>query len=210
MANFMKENNYNNSLFSIGHSSHPIKKFIDILRQNRINTIADVRSSPYSKYAPQFNKEDLEHFLKNEDIEYLFLGKELGARVSSENCYINGHAKYELISRLSIFQSGLEFVFRKIEQCKLALMCSEAEPLNCHRTILICRQLKKLHPELKITHILSDGSTESHEEAEQRLVRLHKLQPELFGDLTSVAGIIEKAYELQAKKIEFKKDLAEI
>ena len=89
-------------------------------------------------------------------------------------------------------------------------MCSEAEPLNCHRTILICRQLKKNNPNFKIIHILGDGSTELHEESEQRLIRLHKLQPELFGELTTKSGLIVKAYQLQANKIEYKKDLAEI
>ena len=117
-----------------------------MLESQSISAIADVRSYPYSQYCPQFNKGDIEHFLKNNGIEYMFLGKELGARSDDDSCYIEGQAKYDLISESPAFQSGLEYIFQKIEQYRLALMCSEAEPLNCHRTILICRQLKKNNP----------------------------------------------------------------
>jgi uncharacterized protein (DUF488 family) len=197
-------------IFTIGHSNHSFGHFIELLASQSVSSIADVRSHPYSQYCPQFNKGDIEQFLKNAGIEYIFLGKELGARTSDENCYIEGQAKYQLISESLVFQSGLEYVVQKTEKSRLALMCSEAEPLNCHRMILICRQLKKRNPDIKIIHILGDGSAESQEESEQRLIRLHKLQPELFGELTTMSGIIEKAYELQANKIEFKKDLVEI
>ena len=197
-------------LFTIGHSNHSFEHFLELLASQNVSAIADVRSHPFSQYCPQFNKGDIEHFLKNAGIEYMFLGKELGARSSDASCYIEGQAKYDLISESSVFQSGLEYVFQKIEQYRVALMCSEAEPLNCHRTILVCRQMKKINPDLKIIHILGDGSTELHEESEQRLIRLHKLQPELFGELTTKSGLIVKAYKLQANKIEYKKDLAEI
>jgi uncharacterized protein (DUF488 family) len=193
-------------LFTIGHSNHPLERFRELLAQHNISAVADVRSSPYSQYAPQFNKDVMEVWLRNAGVEYIFMGRELGARSSEESCYVGDQAKYELIAQSPVFKEGLDRVLREAERHRLALMCSEADPLGCHRTILVCRELKRTAPQLRIVHILADGTTETHEEAERRLVGLHKLQPELFGELTSDAGIINHAYELQAKKIEFRKE----
>ncbi len=192
-------------LFTIGHSNHLLDEFLDLLSSNKIEFVIDVRSAPYSRYSPQFNKDAMEKSLQRAGIEYIFLGKELGARRVEESCYLDGQVRFELIAELPVFQAGLERVLNEIEKHKAALMCAEAEPLNCHRTILVCRQLKKIKPDLKINHILSDGTTESHEEAEERLIRLHKLQPELFGELSSTSDVLEKAYTLQARKIAFRK-----
>ena len=192
-------------LFTIGHSNHSLDHFIELLLAHQLSTVSDVRSSPYSKYSPHFNKDVLESALRNADIDYIFLGRELGAQRSEDDCYIDGQAKYERIANLSTFKRGLEIVLQKVEHYRIALMCSESDPITCHRTILICRELKKLCPDLKIIHILADGTEERQEMSEKRLVDLHKLQPELFGDLTSMSGLIEKAYDLQAEKIAYKK-----
>jgi uncharacterized protein (DUF488 family) len=196
-------------LFTIGHSNHSMEHFLELLASESISGIVDVRSSPYSQYSPQFNKDVLERSLRDADIKYVFLGKELGARRSEDSRHVEGQPKYELIALLPAFRNGLERVLQLIDRYRVALMCSEADPLTCHRTILVCRELRKMHHDLQITHMLGDGATESHEEAERRLVRLHKLQPELFGDLTSQSGLIERAYDLQAERIAFKKVPAE-
>ncbi len=192
-------------LFTIGHSNHSIEQFFELLGSQKIKAVIDVRSAPYSRYCPQYNKDTLEKSMKSRGIEYIFLGKELGGKRNEENCYVDGRVKFELIARLPIFQVGLERVIQEAEKRKVALMCAESEPLDCHRTILVCRQLKKIKPDLRITHILSDGATESHEKTLQRLVRLHKLEPELFGELSSNSDLIEKAYYLQAEKMAFRK-----
>lgn len=192
-------------LSTIGHSNHSLGRFLEMLEAHGISAVADVRSAPYSRYMPQYNKDALEWSLREADMKYIFLGRELGARRSEESCYVDGQARFELIAKLPYFRAGIESVLLEIERNRVSLMCAEAEPLNCHRTILICRQLIKIHPDLQITHILGDGTTESHEETEQRLIRLHNLQPELFGELTSAAGLIEKAYDLQAETIAFRK-----
>lgn len=176
---------------------------------HQVSAIADVRSSPYSKYSPQFNKDALESALRNANIDYEFLGTELGAHRSEVGCYIDGRANYDQIAQLPVFRRGLEQVLQRIEQYRIALMCSESDPITCHRTILVCRELKRIRPDLQITHILGDGTEERQELSEKRLVKLHKLQPELFGDLTSMSGLVEKAYDLQAKKIEYKELLGE-
>ena len=205
----MVVNNSKNILFTIGHSSHTIEKFTYLLKRYGIEAIADVRSSPYSKYTPQFNKDVLENVLKNADIDYMFLGRELGARRSEERCYIDGQAKYEIITHLPVFQTGLERLLESIKTYRIALMCSEGDPIVCHRAILVCREILKVSPDLKITHILGDETTETHEHLQERLVKLHKLQPELFGDLTSMSGLIEKAFDLQAERIAYGKVPAE-
>ena len=192
-------------LFTIGHSNHSIERFLELLGSHGIETVIDVRSAPYSRYCPQYNKSALEKSLKDVGIEYIFMGKELGGRRNDESCYFEGEIKFEFIANLPIFQEGLKRVFEEIKNHKTALICAEAEPLNCHRTILVCRQLKKINPDLQITHILGDGTTESHEETLKRLIRLHKLEPELFGELSSQAELVEKAYDLQANKISFRK-----
>ncbi len=192
-------------LFTIGHSNYSLEHFIELLLEHRLSTIADIRSSPYSKYSPHFNRDMLDIALRNANIDYKFLGRELGAQRSEEDCYIDGQAKYDRIAHLPAFRRGLEIVLQRVENCRIALMCSESDPITCHRTILVCRELKKLSPDLEITHLLGDGKVERHEMSEKRLVNLHKLQPELFGDLTSTSGLIEKAYDLQAEKIAYRK-----
>ncbi|MDT8300606.1 MAG: DUF488 domain-containing protein [Sedimentisphaerales bacterium] len=192
-------------LFTIGHSNHSLDHFIELLLSHRISSIADVRSSPYSKYSPHFNKDVLNSILRNANIGYIFLGRELGAQRSEDDCYIDGQAKYERIAHLPIFRHGLEIVLQEVKRNRVALLCAESDPITCHRTILICRELKKICSDLEITHILGDGTEERQELSEKRLINLHKLQPELFGDLTSTSGLIEKAYDLQAEKIAYKK-----
>jgi len=192
-------------LFTIGHSNHSLDNFLELLLAYQVSAIVDVRSSPCSKYTPHFNKDLLESALRGADIDYVFLGRELGAHRSEDGCYIDGQAKYDRIAKLPTFRRGLEIVLQGVEHCRVALMCSESDPITCHRTILVCRELKRIYPDLKITHILGDGTEEQQETSEKRLINLHKIQPELFGDLTSTSGLIEKAYDLQAEKIAFKK-----
>jgi uncharacterized protein (DUF488 family) len=196
-------------MFTIGHSSHTIEHFIGLLATHNISAIADVRSSPYSEYSPQFNREVLQQKLRDADIVYAFLGRELGARRTEDDCYVNDQAVYSAVRGLPAFRDGLTHVIEGLEQYLVALMCAEADPLACHRTILICRELKVLHPDIEIKHILGDGGLESHEEAEQRLVRLHKLHPELFGELTSMSGLIQRAYDMQAERIAYRRVPAE-
>jgi len=192
-------------LFTIGHSNHQLDYFVELLLAHRLSMIADVRSSPYSKYSPHFNKDVLERALRNVNIDYIFLGRELGAQRSERDCYVDGQAKYDSIAHLLAFRRGLEIVLQGAEHYRIAIMCSESDPITCHRTILVCRELKKICPDLKMTHILGNGTEEQQEISERRLIKLHKLQPELFGELTSMSGLIDRAYDLQAEKIAYKK-----
>jgi len=195
-----------NTLFTVGHSNHAAERFLELLSSHGVSTVVDVRSSPYSQYAPQFTKAALQEWLAREGVEYWFLGRELGARREEESCYVNDQARYELVARLPIFRRGLEKVVEGTDRRVLALMCSESDPVTCHRTILICRALKRDDPGMGIRHILADGSVETHEALLERLVAAHKLQPELFGELNSMDGLVERAYDLQAERIAYKRN----
>lgn len=196
-------------IFTIGHSNMDAAAFVKLLQQHKIQTIADVRSSPYSQYTPQFNREMLQATLKQNGIGYVFLGDELGARRSEREVYENGQAVYERIATTTLFKSGLERVLSGAQKFRIALMCAEKDPLTCHRTILVCRNLKRaaeLHSAgsgggIEIQHIHSDGHLESHADAEKRLLVTLKFPAEDF--FRSQQEILDEAYALQGKKIAF-------
>lgn len=188
-----------NILYTIGHSNHEMEDFIGLLKRYRVNRIADVRSAPYSKYCPQFNKEALAAALESEGIAYIFMGKELGGRPSDPCCYENGHVNFQRVAEREEFKRGIERLLADIQQYCVAMMCAEKDPLQCHRTILISRHLKKHNVGIK--HILADGSIEEHTETERRLVGMLKEEPVLFGAVKDEAEIIEEAYDRQAEKM---------
>jgi len=195
-----------NALYTIGHSNHDAAQFVSLLTAHGVSAVADVRSNPYSKYVPQFSKENLQHLLREAGIDYAFFGRELGARRDEEACYVDGQAQYARIAALPIFRAGLDRILTESEDHTIALMCSEADPLECHRTILVCREALKRRPGLRIEHILSGADIEAHDEAIARLVAQHKLAPELFGELSTPEGLAERAYDLQAERIAYTRD----
>ena len=192
-------------LFTIGHSSHEFREFLELLEAHGVDVICDVRSSPYSGRNPQFNREALRDALAERTIQYVFLGKELGARSEDLSCYVDGQARYERIAETDLFRSGLERVLKGVESFRVSLMCAESDPLTCHRTILVCRELKRSH--LSIFHILPNGTLESHGEAEERLLRMTKLDN---GDLFRARDeLLEEAYRLQGTKIAYSRPMGE-
>ncbi len=135
-------------------------------------------------------------------IQYVFLGRELGARYEDESVYIEGRADYDRIAEHHLFHAGLEQLSELANNKTVVLMCAEKDPLICHRTILISRHLRS---NCRIFHILSDGGVEKHEETEKRLLRLFDLaQSELPGLGRSFEERLEIAYAKQCKKIAYK------
>ena len=186
-------------LFTIGHSNHELPRLLELLRAHAITAIADVRSEPYSQYTPQFNREVLEQSLKQAGVQYVFLGVELGARRAELGCYVNGRAEYGRIAKLPLFAQGLERVRRGAQTHRVALMCSEKDPITCHRTILVCRNLRDT--DRRIAHILEDGTIETHEAAERRLMdEMGVAAEDLF---CTAAERLEQAYDMQAAKIAY-------
>jgi uncharacterized protein (DUF488 family) len=157
-------------ILTIGHSTYPIERFVELLRRNGVTAVADVRSSPFSRYNPQFNKEALQVALKDEGIAYIFMGRELGGRSPDKGCYVDGRIQYDRVARTAFFQEGIERVRKGAGEYRIALMCAEKEPLDCHRTLLVARALDKAGE--RVGHIHADGHVEPHAEAMQRLLDL--------------------------------------
>lgn len=186
-------------LFTIGHSDHDIDRFLALLREYRVDAVADVRSQPYSRHQPQFNRETLADALKTIEAKYVFLGRELGARRAEPEAYDGGRARYDLIRHLPAFQEGLARIQRGVASNRIALLCAEKDPLTCHRTILVCRELRALP--IEVLHIRDDGLYETTAALETRLLRLWRLQDaDLFTERTA---LIELAYEKQAERIAY-------
>ncbi len=192
------------TVFTIGHSTHPQERFIALLRQHGITALCDVRSKPYSRMNPQFNREELEEALPAHGIAYRFLGKELGARSDDPRCYEGGTVQYNRIAETDLFKHGLKRVLRGTKEgFRIALMCAEKEPLVCHRTILVARHLAEFS--VPIVHIHADGSLESHDAALSRLTRMVNLpEQHLFH---SREELLADAYRRQEERIAF--ELAE-
>jgi uncharacterized protein (DUF488 family) len=189
-------------VFTIGHSNLEFARFVALLKQHGIQAVADVRSSPYSQFNPQFNRETLQRALREQGISYVFLGEELGARRSEPECYVNGRADYALIAGTPAFIRGVDRITQGAAKMRVAMMCAEKDPLDCHRCILVSPRLRERG--IEVRHILSDGTLESHEQAETRLAQLFDLpERELF---RSSGEIVAEAYRLQGEKIAYQED----
>jgi uncharacterized protein (DUF488 family) len=114
-------------VFTIGHSTHSIEKFIALLTMHGIQAVADVRSSPFSKFNPQFNRENLQNSLKASGIRYVFLGKELGARSEDPACYVADKVQYDRLAKTPLFQSGLDRVIEGANNYRIAYDQSELQ-----------------------------------------------------------------------------------
>ena len=187
------------NIYTIGHSNHPIERFLDLLQVHGITAIADVRSTPYSRRNPQFNSARLADTLKARDIAYVPLGKELGARSEDPACYQDGRVQYRHLAATALFNQGIARVFTGAARYRVALMCAEKEPLNCHRTLLVSRALESRGAD--IVHILADASWEPNSDTMQRLVAQTGLaKSDLFADRRQ---LIDQACALHEQKIAF-------
>ena len=158
---------------------------------------------PYSRYYPQFNRENLTDSLRAHSIEYVFLGKELGARTDNPECYENGRVKYRLLAGTKLFRKGIERVRKNSKHKKIALMCAEKDPLDCHRTILVARELVKAG--LDIAHILADGQVERHDVAMKRL--LEQLGADRQRDLfLTEEQLMDEAYDARERRIAYSRE----
>jgi uncharacterized protein (DUF488 family) len=188
------------TIFTIGHSNHPQEHFIHLLQQHAITALCDVRSKPYSRMCPQFNRDELEQALPEHGIEYRFLGKELGGRSEDAACYEGGRIQYERLAETELFRYGLKRLLSGLKQnLRIAVMCAEKEPLECHRTILVARQLAAVG--LNVEHIDAEGYLENHAAALNRLREmLHLPDQDLFH---SPAEMLAEAYRRQEERIAY-------
>ena len=185
-------------IFTIGHSTLSFDTFVSALAAYGVNVVADVRSAPFSRFNPAFNRDLLKRELKSRGVEYLFVGKELGGRPADSACYENGRASYARMAQTDLFLSGLDRVIQGSKVHRIALMCSEAEPLNCHRTLLIARALTERG--VAVTHIERNGQSASHADVEARLLTLVGLSENLFRTRDEV---LADAYEIQTRRVAY-------
>jgi len=151
------------TIWTVGHSNYPIETFLDLLAKHQIAVLVDVRSSPYSRYASQFNRQAVEHSLQARRIKYLFLGDLVGGRAEGDEFYDEaGRVLYAEVARSAGFRQGIERLLRRITRHRVALMCSEEDPAECHRRLLIGRVLAGRG--VRVMHIRGDGSVQSEEE----------------------------------------------
>ena len=191
----------NQKVFTIGHSTHHIDYFIELLKTHEVDCIIDVRSQPYSRIAPQFNKEILISDLKDRKILYAHFEKEFGARHTSP-ALLDADKKvdFDKVRASAEFHQGVERIKKALDlEYTIALMCSEAEPFDCHRFSMVSYQL--IRENVEVCHILKDGNLKENSELEKELINkyIKKLDP-LFD---TEEQQIEKAYRLRGKDIAF-------
>ena len=187
------------TVLTIGHSSHSIDDFIELLERHSIRAVVDVRSMPYSRRYPHFNRKVLKDALREHDISYAFLGRELGARTEDRSCYEDGRVQYRRLAQTHLFHTGLQKVVAGSKRRRVALMCAEKDPLDCHRAILVAREL--VAAGIDVDHIHSDGRVESHQDAIRRLIdRLGLPLQDFFRTSTDV---VEEAYAEQEERIAY-------
>ena len=189
-------------IYTLGHSTHTFEHLLSLLRQHEITALADVRSQPYSRINPQFNREPFRKALQDSGLSYVFLGAELGARSEDPSCYVNGRVRYDLLALTSVFQSGIERLEKGMSKYRIAILCAEKEPLACHRAILISRNLRERG--VCVRHILDNGILEDHDCSVERLLRVLRLPEEDM--FRSRAELVSLAYTLQADKIAYSSD----
>jgi uncharacterized protein (DUF488 family) len=182
-------------VFTIGHSNHPFDHFVGLLRRHGIEALADVRSRPYSRFVPHFSKEKLERLLREENIGYLYFGGELGGKPQAGEAQSSAIAYRRRIEQPA-FRQAIERLLAAAGAQRVALMCRERDPLDCHRLHLICRYLAPMG--LDIRHILPNGEVEAQAATERRLLaRVGAEELPLFqgGGADPHREALERAYD---------------
>lgn len=194
-----KMRNTEATVWTVGHSTHTYERLLDLLRAASITAVADVRTAPFSRHFPQFNKDTLQSELRMDGIAYSVLGKELGGRPRGSQYYRDGVADYERMAESSEFTRGLQRVLDGTRKYRIALMCSEHDPLDCHRCLLVARALAARSVAVK--HILADGKIADHRELEERLL---KSEGQHGDDLfLSLDEQLAEAYRKRARKVAY-------
>jgi uncharacterized protein (DUF488 family) len=168
-------------LYTVGHSNHSIEHFQALLQRHAIEVVADVRSRPYSRFVPHFGKERLARLLEDAGIGYLSLGRELGGKPPKGKTHAPP-VTYQARVAQPEFRDGVDRLLRVAGASRVALLCRERDPLDCHRFHLVCRYLRPLA--LEIRHILPGGELEAQPGTERRLLeRPGARELPLFQDL---------------------------
>jgi hypothetical protein len=193
-------------IYTVGHSTHPIEVFIDLLNTFSINCLIDVRSVAASSYNPQYNKEPLSNFLKANGINYMHFAEEFGARHSDPDLLDDeGKVNFELVRKSWNFKNGVERLWLGVDKGDtIALMCSESEPFDCHRFSMISIALEK--DGFEVRHILKDKTIKTNAQLENQLLKKYEKKiprPDMFQPDITIDDQLKVAYRLKNKEIAF-------
>lgn len=184
-------------LLTVGHSNHEPDKFVELLRAHQVAVLADVRTSPFSKYLPHFNQAFLEGHLKGEGIRYVYVGEELGGRPQGEQFYDeDGYVLYHQVAEAPFFRAGIDRLKSGLARgYRIAIMCSEEDPRECHRCLLVTRVLNE--EGIECQHIRGDGSIQTEREVRDSMGDSQN-QLVLFGEMEndswkSIRSVLPKA-----------------
>lgn len=169
------------TVYTIGHSNHPLDMFLSLLERHGIRTLVDVRSQPYSRYVTHFNREELESAVERRQIKYVFGGDELGGRPIGDEFYdAQSHVRYARVAASLWFRAGIEALLDEAVLAKTAILCSEEDPTGCHRHLLIARVLAEQG--VPVRHIRADGREQPEADLAGRPERPAAEQLSLFGE----------------------------
>lgn len=186
-------------VLTIGHSTLSYERFLALLSRASVTAIADVRSAPFSRHFPHFNRDALRNELGSHDVAYVFLGEELGGRPKGRRFFCNGVADYEKMAETDSFARGLERVIEGAKKYRIAMMCSEHDPLDCHRCLLVGRGLQEQG--VTVRHILGNSEIVGQRQIEEKLMAMSgKSDIDLF---EPPAKRLAAAYRDRAMKVAF-------
>ena len=186
-------------IFTLGHSNHTWQSFAALVHRVGIERIIDVRSAPVSRYSPHFNRESIEPALKEIGCSYCFMGLELGGRPSNADLFTNGVADYALMASTDKFTQAIDRVIDMSRSAPTALMCAEKDPMDCHRCLLVGRQLDRRGE--RVCHVLYDGTIETQQDVEKRILKAAGLDADdLF---RSHDERVDQAYALENRRVGF-------
>ena len=192
-------------LYTIGHSQHDFEYFSNLLKNNNINYLLDVRSTPYSRYAETYNREHLSELLLGKKITYSYMGKYFGARPGNIELYNeDGCLDFEKVAQSELFIKGMKNVILGLKRGNnIALMCTEKDPIDCHRAILVARAFSLNG--VNVTHILPDGKLQTQKELDERLLDMYfpdraQLSIFNFNNVINVEDNLKIGFHLQNRQ----------
>lgn len=195
----------NIAVFSIGYATKPIDLFISQLKKYDISAVVDVRSVPFSKRFSDYHQPNIKAVLKLQGIHYIYMGEELGPRSKDDTHYNERHqVQFDRLMKSSLFQKGIQRVKEGVKKGhKIALMCAEKAPLDCHRSLLIGFYLRR-EESIEVAHILHDGNLMSQQAVEQKMLEDHGMEFDLFMDQSEA---IENAWRCQCEDKNYTKPM---
>lgn len=202
-------------VYTVGHSNHELERLIELLKDKKVNLVLDVRSTPWSKRYPQFNRESLARELAIQGIAYEWFGTWFGARQTDDSHYMpDGWLNYASYTASPDFMEGVRQMDRLLERGKIpVLMCAEKDPFDCHRAIMVARALSLTGYEIK--HILADGSILTQAQLDERLLDKYfpnRDVPDIFDLIegeTDPAKTLAEAYLKRNEAIAWRQENAE-